>query len=306
MHSTQPLPFPLYFDSSMLATAGQCQRQFFLRYMRHLAPKTESVHLIAGGAFASGVETTRRAFYLSHKPLKAAVADGIRTVVEQWGDFVPPDDSTKTLLSVCEALFAYFHEWYNPGDDALQPYRWPNGDISVEMTFALPLSVAHPESGEAILYVGRPDFLGIWGDNNLTMLCDEKTTTRLGATWSRNWDLRGQFIGYTWAAQEALNIDIAGILVRGVAFKKYDLETLQVPILVPKWLIEQWFERTNALVEDLVRAWKAQYWRPDFDQACTSYGGCSYTELCLRRDPEPWIALDYEEHKWDPIGSNTQ
>ena len=306
MHTTREIPFPTYLDSSMLATAGACQRQFFLKYMRHLAPRTQSIHLIAGGAFAAGCEAARRAFYLAKATPEAAIGAAVRAAVSHWGTYEAPFDTPKTLVAICEALFAYFTDWYEPDSDPLKPYYWGNGDISVEMTFAVPLpGVFHPVTEDPILYVGRPDFLGKYGLDGLTFLCDEKTTSQLGVTWTRNWDLRGQFLGYAWASQEMLGIKIDGTLVRGVAFKKRDIDTAEVVLLHSQWLLSDWLERTCYLVKDLITAWERAYWRPDFDNSCTSYGGCSFTSLCTRRNMEPWIDMDFEVRKWDPLGSNT-
>ena len=59
---TKPI-FPHAVDSTMLATFRSCPQKFFRQYVEHWKPKAESVHLVAGGAFASGIEAARRAFY---------------------------------------------------------------------------------------------------------------------------------------------------------------------------------------------------------------------------------------------------
>ena len=59
---TKPI-FPHAVDSTMLATFRSCPQKFFRQYVEHWKPKAESVYLVAGGAFASGIEAARRAFY---------------------------------------------------------------------------------------------------------------------------------------------------------------------------------------------------------------------------------------------------
>ena len=59
---TKP-PFPHVWDSTMIGTLRSCARKLELQYVHHWKPQTESVHLVAGGAFASGLEAARRAFY---------------------------------------------------------------------------------------------------------------------------------------------------------------------------------------------------------------------------------------------------
>ena len=46
-----------------------------------------------------------------------------------------------------------------------------------------------------------------------------KRQRQLGDSWARQWELRGQFTGYCWAAREA-GIDVNGVLVRGVSILK--------------------------------------------------------------------------------------
>ena len=60
---TQRVTFPQAVDSTMLATFRSCPQKFFRQYVEHWKPKAESVHLVAGGAFAAGIEEARRAFY---------------------------------------------------------------------------------------------------------------------------------------------------------------------------------------------------------------------------------------------------
>lgn len=58
MTNRRPM-FPHAIDSTMLATFRSCPQKFFRQYIQHWKPKTESVHLIAGGAFAAGIEAAR-------------------------------------------------------------------------------------------------------------------------------------------------------------------------------------------------------------------------------------------------------
>lgn len=54
--------FPSVFDSSMLSAWKTCPSLFAHSYLQHWKPKGESVHLVAGKAFAKGLEVARTAF----------------------------------------------------------------------------------------------------------------------------------------------------------------------------------------------------------------------------------------------------
>ena len=79
--------FPVAIDSTLLGTYRSCPHKAFRQYIEHWKPAAESVHLIAGGAFADGIEAARRAFYEDALSPQDAVALGLRALVEKYGDF---------------------------------------------------------------------------------------------------------------------------------------------------------------------------------------------------------------------------
>lgn len=297
--STAP-PFPQYFDSSMVSAALSCERQFWWHYMRALVPKAESIHLIAGGAFASGIEAYRHAFYARGCDHTASMTAAFRAVVKSWGDYEPPFETNKARHRVLEALDIYFTEWWPAATDTLQPHRRADGTPSIEFSFAIPLpDCEHPATGEPLFYVGRLDMLGIY--NKQLFVVDEKTTSQMGASWVQNWDLRGQFTGYIWAVKTLLNLPVVGAVIRGVAFRKHDLDHAEVITYRAAYQVDEWLRRTTAVIRRLATAYREGYWLPNYDSACTQYGGCSYLTLCTKGDPEPWAAADYVENRWDPL-----
>lgn len=152
---TKPI-FPHAIDSTMLATFRSCPQKFFRQYVQHWKPKAESVHLVAGGAFASGIEAARLAFYEHGKPALDAEAAGLQALIEHYGDFECPPDSAKSLERTCGALEFYFQN-YPLGDDGMEPVLMPGGKRGIEFSFAEPLPFAHPVTGDPILYTGRAD-----------------------------------------------------------------------------------------------------------------------------------------------------
>lgn len=293
--------FPRYFDSSMLSAALACERQFDYSYLRHLQPKAQSIHLTAGGAFAAGLEAIRTAYYLRGASIPEAMGAGFRAAVKEWGDYEPEFPTNKSLVRVLEALANYITEWWPLPLEILTPHIRPGGEPSVEWSFSIDLpEVEHPDGGP-LFYVGRLDMLAEYEGQLFAV--DEKTTSQMGASWTKNWDLRGQFTGYVWAAQtvKAESLPVAGAVVRGVAFRTYDFGHAEVITLRPQWLIEQWLERTLISLERLKKAWASDKLLPNFDTACTNYGGCRFYDLCTKRDPEPWIEGDFEVRPWNPL-----
>src|SRR6185369_2335892 len=211
-------PFPEVIDSSMIATFRSCPRKFELTYMQHWKPKTESIHLVAGKAFAAGLEETRRAYFIEGNDPEAALVRGGRALLASYGDTRCPDDSAKSPERMLGALVFYFQR-YGLETEAATPITLPGGIRGIEFSFAEPLSIHHPETGNPIIYSGRSDQIVDFADG--VYIEDDKTASQLGSSWSKQWDLRSQFTGYSWAAKYgAMKLNVAGVLVRGVSILK--------------------------------------------------------------------------------------
>lgn len=284
----------------MLTTYRSCKRRFYHLYVQRIKPIGESIHLIAGGAFAAGLEAARNAQARTKHPLTAdelALA-AFPAFTRRWGTFVADETETKNFHNTFHALEAYLAE-FHPYHDAIQPVRRTNGDAATEFNFAIPLPVQHP-SGDPFIFVGRFDLLGSF--NGLPVVVDEKTTSALGPFWLRQWDMRGQFLGYMWACKQ-LGYAVDHVVVRGIAIQKTQHQFATVPVQYPQTLIDRWyFELLNTL-HSIVADFESGYWAYNFGDACSSYGGCSFSDLCRAANPDNWMN-NYEPNLWTPVNSD--
>lgn len=292
--------FPKLWDASMVSTLRSCPHKFNLTYLNHWKPKVESHHLHAGAAFARGLEVARRSYY-EHSNLETAdpqksVEKGVGALLAAYGDFSPPDDSPKTAARMAGALEFYFSKWPLGADPAV-PARL--GDrLGIEFSFATPLPINHPETGEPLIYCGRADQVCDFAGG--TYIEDDKTASQLGASWSRQWDLRSQFTGYCWAARSA-GRRVDGVLVRGVSILKTKYDCAEAITYRPDWQVDRWLEQTCRDISRAIKAWQEGYWDLSLDHACTEYGGCSMRQLCLIQDPQPFLELNFEQRVWNPL-----
>lgn len=298
MNSTRP-PFPSVIDSSLIAAWRSCHQKAFREYIEHWKPKTPSVHLHAGGAYAKGLEVARRAYYLDGLPSAEAIPLGLAALMKFYGNFECPPDSAKSLERTAGAYEFYFSQYPLESDKAV-PVTLPGGGRGIEFSFAEPIERAHPVTGDPLLYVGRMDMLcefagGVFGE-------DDKTTSQLGASWPKQWDLRSQFTGYCWGAGQA-GIKLDGFLVRGVSILKSKYDTLQAITYRPQWMIDRWYEQLLLDIDDMVYAWEAGYWDFNLDHACSEFGGCSFRQICLSEpaSQNAWLEVNFERRKWDPV-----
>lgn len=292
---TRP-PFPTVLDSSILSTFRSCEWKAWLEYFQNWKPRTPSIHLHAGKCYASGLEAARVAYHVQHHSPEHALDAGLQTLRDDWGDFEPAFDTPKTLDRMLGALRFYF-ERYPLTTDAAQPIKL--GDrTAIEFSFAEPLDVYHPVTGERIILAGRADQIVSYAGG--TYIEDDKTASQLGPSWSRQWDLRSQFTHYCWAAQR-IGIRVDGVLVRGVSILKTKYDTQETVTYRPQWMIERGIAQLERDIRRMIEAWKSGQWNLNLDHACTEYGGCTYRQICLVSDPEPFLQTSFQRRHWNPV-----
>lgn len=290
-------PFPMAIDSTILGTFRSCPQKAFRQYIEHWKPKSDSVHLIAGGAFASGIEAARVAFFQQGKSAENSVGEGLVALLRHYGDFECPPESAKSPERTAGALEFYFDN-YPLGIDTAIPLTFADGRRGIEFSFAEPLPINHPITGDPLLYTGRSDMLAAFAGGNFVF--DEKTASSLGPSWGRQWDMRSQFTGYCWAAQN-IGLPISGVIVRGVSILKSKYETQQAISYRSKYEIDRWLAQTVRDIQRMIRCWEEGYWDYSLDHACTEYGGCSLVNICKSSDPETWLPMYFEPKVWDPL-----
>lgn len=296
MTTVRPL-FPPTIDSTMLSTFRSCPQKFFRQYIQHWKPGEESVHLIAGKAYATGLEKARRAFYEEGKSDEEAMGIGLSALLAEYGSFEAPVDSAKTPERTAGALEFYF-ERYPLSTDGAIPLLLPSGKRAIEFSFAEPLPINHPLTGDPLLYTGRSDMVCEFAGG--VFIEDDKTTSSLGATWSRQWEMRSQFTGYTWAAQQRGH-KIDGVLVRGVSILKTKYDTQQAISYRTPWEIDRWFEQTCRDIKRMIQMWEEGYFDYNLDHSCAEYGGCALLNVCKSAYPEGQLETYFTRRVWDPL-----
>jgi hypothetical protein len=311
--SPLPLTLPNHISASSLSAWNACRRKWFWRNLTGLGQPGSSIHLIAGAAFAAGLEAARKRAFSHPSPDGSVTVDQMLEAaypafMKEWGDHVEPDTSNKSKTNVFEAIRVYLTQ-HHPLTDIIQPLVYKqDGTPGSEFTFEIPLSVNHP-SGDPYLFSGRFDLLGSY--NGLPCVVDEKTTSQLGSTWASSFALRSQFLGYVWACRQ-LGFDLNTVIVRGVGLYKREIKIQTVIETYPDHLIERWhFNLINTLLE-INKAWRRMgdnqlsldsILPAVLDDACSSYSGCEYRTLCAAHDPEPFFS-NYVQIRYNPIAKN--
>jgi hypothetical protein len=300
--------FPHTWDNTMVGTAKSCYQKLYRTYLEHWKPGEESVDLVAGKAFAAGIETARVEYYVNGVDPEEAVALGMTSLLRAYGGFECPPDSAKSPARMAGALEFYFDN-YKLGHDKAVPVFWGE-KRGIEFSFAEPLPILHPVTGLPIIYTGRSDMVAdAFGG---TFVYDEKTASQLGPSWARQFDLRAQFTGYCWALRQA-GMEPKGCVVRGVSILKTKYETQQVVTYRAGWEISRWLEQTCRVIHRAAEMWKqaildeAAGFPPhnafdyDLDHACTAYRGCALQRVCKSAHPEQQLPMYFHKRVWDPL-----
>lgn len=294
--TTRP-PFPEIIDSTMLSTFRTCPQKMFRMYVEHWKPAAESIHLVAGKAFAAGIEATRRAFYVDRLDADTSIGRGLQALILEWGDFQPADTDIKQFDRVAGALEFYFTVAWPLGVDKAKPTFF--GDqAGIEFSFAEPLDVIHPETGLPLIYCGRADMIAEYA--NALYNADEKTTSRLGPSWAKQWEMRSQFTGYCWAAQRK-GRPVKGTLVRGISILKNEYGHAESITYRSDYEIQRWYAQTLRDAERMIACWKEGYWDYNLDHGCTEYSGCAFIPVCKSPDPERWLSMQFHKRIWNPV-----
>lgn len=311
---------PLVLDATQVTCFRSCPRKFFLEFVYGVRPPGLSVHLHAGACIATALEETYRQIYLNKKPFEEAINIAHLRFLQEWGGFDLPSwkGIAKTMDRTWEAIVGdgtpegrgYFQE-YPVHSDHIKPFIAADGKPTLEYTFAIPLEPTgthddgrcfplHP-SGSPFLYGGRFDMLGQKPDGR-PIPRDEKSTGAIGDSWSRQWALRGQFIGYTWACQQC-GLDVTEVCVRGIGILVKSIKQVEHIQPYSNELIARWHEQLRRTCWNIRRSWDEGHWDFNFAEACTTFGNCIFMDSCTSHQPEMWLS-DMEVRRWNPLEKN--
>lgn len=260
-----------------------------------------SIHLVSGGAFAKGLEVTRKAFFDYNFPFEEAFIYGSAALIGAYGNIEPhPMYGAKNVWNLISAMEFYFKTW--PIDRIIIPNKRPNGRHEIEWNFVLPIpNTVHPNHGGPINYCGRFDMVGLH-ENGLLLGEDDKTTTQLGQSWFNRWRLSNQIRGYCWGAREH-GMPLAGFNIRGVSLLKHSYGSADAIVQINPWQIDEFVENLGWTVKRMVEAYQADRYEMDQGGACSAYGGCDYLPLCEATNPNDWIEPNYVINEWNPLAS---
>lgn len=298
--------FPLVIDSTMLMKMDSCQMAGFRAHIQHLSKGYENTDLIAGKAFAHGLEVARKEYYNNGLSENEAVDLGVAAVYESYGDHVP-FSGVKTAGRMADTLELYFME-YPMATDVIQPAKLANDEFAIEYSFAHELPFQHPDLDMPLIITGRADMLANYAGR--LWVEDEKTTgSAFSKDWATQWETRGQFKTYTWGLRKD-GIKVAGAFIRGISLQKTMTKFIDTQIVISEWETDIWEQQMLRKVANLLERYKAfkaggghplEYFDGSWNTACMEYfKPCAYMALCRSKSAEKFIESEYTQEIWLP------
>lgn len=291
--------FPAVLNNTIISLYKACPYQCWLKDFCNVQVNSENVHLTAGAAYANGLEAWRKARYFDNTTPDDALSIALCAVIKTYGH-LNCSEWEKSWLAVCEAI-VFYADSYPPESEAFRPFAL--SDIAtLEFSMAMPLPFKHPDTGEPIMYVGRVDQFVKNVNDNMVYSEDDKTVSKLGATFSRRFKTDGQFLGYNYMAKYHYDIPVIGSLLRATCFYVNRLDKDQILISHSDTMLENWYNGLIQTVEQML----IMYLRKSadgpiraFNTACSNYGGCVFQEHCYLN--YPISRPEFKKQKWDPV-----
>lgn len=275
------MTFPLIFRNTYRKAFVRCPTLARNLYEVPIEPAA-TIDLHAGAAFARGCEVARRAFFERGAGELDAVEEGRLALAEFFGDFPVPRGSKKTRACMEGALVYYFVHF--PLGRDLTPVTMPDGALGIELHFAWPTNVLHPQTATPIPYEGRIDFLAADAEGDIWVV-DEKTTSRIGDAWANQWYLDAGQTGYVEWARRIFGERVRGSRIRGIGCAGAEYTKCECIVAIPAWETTRW----RAQMQSDLKRWRdmhvAEQYDRVLDHACALYNSpCEFLPRCKRGD----------------------
>ena len=191
------------------------------------------------------------------------------------------------------------------------PFALPIGtlDVNADLTIRRPDGsiVSRHVKTITVVWTGRID--RIYEHCGRLYLQDHKTTSMMGPTYFREFDLSHQVYGYVYSASKLLNKTIYGFCVNTIACRRptktgkaLEYERYIVPL--DQSLLEEWLEDTLHIVSDFIEMARRGYFPKHTKWCVGKYGVCPYQPICSLPPAHREMMLlsgTYKDVTWSPL-----
>ena len=321
----------LLVDNSTLSEISACPRRGMYKFLERRQLQKNRAALFFGGAIHKALEVRD----MLQKPLAdGETRDAMVTALIDYYDGADFGDDFRNLDYAVRTVEKY-NEVYR--FDPLPPIHLPDGELAVELPFALhvgdievdsTLLVCDPDVNEGqpferhvgtlkIIFTGKIDRICKY--QGRYFLLDHKTSSMGGPNFFNEFYTALQFRGYKWAVEQLIDQPVDGVIINGIVCRpptkdgrvNYDMD--RHTIHINDELVEEWQNTFLLGVEEWVGYIKNQQNYPGAEeqafpirtgQCIGKYGTCEYFDVCSLPMSQRQTMLDcalFEDHSWSPL-----
>jgi len=185
--------------------------------------------------------------------------------------------------------------------------------MTVEVDAKLPMDVKHAAAGTQVdeidvYWTGRIDMLV--KHNEANRLVDHKTTSVLGPTYWRAFDMSQQMEGYCWAAEQITGQNFNDVIINVLASRRPTKTGKKVEFARENFhytplRIDRWRENTKTLVAGFIQDLFENSFAYKTAWCVGKYGTCPYHDVCkLDTEAQQEITINsgfYQDVTWTPL-----
>lgn len=313
-----PHDFIMEMDWSSLESLLTCPRSALWKLLYSRIANGRRAALDYGSAVHHVLEHVYRG---THTPEEAIASQ------EQFFIDNPPNEGEYRNFDFLRSTMEKYFAEYNPDPFVVHKV---NGKPLVECPFAIPIATIavnaelpftdrlltgadsdYPLYIDSIhcIWTGMIDMLIELG--GALWVADHKTSSVLGDSYFKSFELSQQFIGYTWAAQQLIGEQVKGCWINAInTAKRGDRSTskpfFRRPYTYPAWQVSEWRTSIVAHLEDLVHRLKTGLFPASTQWCVGKFGTCSYHDVCSEPPERRLRALStdlYSENCWSPFNT---
>lgn len=284
----------LFIDNSSLERFTTCPRsaQYYLCSRREAAEDRTAL------TFGKIIHKVLETYY---KNLNRSIAERealmLTTAAQEFQSWQPPEGDYRNYDIACQVIEAYCKSF------PLEEFRilsLPEGGPAIEVPFAVPLgeievgAEIYVQEGEEtprlqhldklpLVWQGRIDL--IYETQGRVSLMDHKTTSMMGPSYFKEFELSHQVYGYVWAASQLLKRAVYGFNVNALAIRKptktgKGIELVRQIVPLDQCLLDEWIDDTLHIVSDFVENVRRGYFPKHTKWCVGKYGECPYRSVC--------------------------
>ncbi len=275
-------------DNTAKADFERCHWLYYAGMVRHRRKDdSKSPPLAYGTVWHSILQAHYESDGDMSKVLVAAVAG--------WQEHGKMDDH-RTLERALMEYDNYKERWgaVPSRDEEAKTLGWPDSPmVEISMNATWPGSL-HP-------YAGKIDRILDW--NGQIFIEDHKTTSQMGATYFRQFELSNQMMGYAFLGELITGRPVAGVRINAHAIYKRESKFERQVFSYSKERLADWAENNNAAIAEIKECYRTGLWRRNFNGCAGKYGMCSYADVCSVAPSirEAALEQDFPVNPWNPL-----